>query len=65
MDKGGQSEADSARQNELIDQWTMLQVGTCTGIYTVYTGKKEQCIHYTCIYMYIVPRAHVLLVQCA
>ena len=26
MDKGCQSENDSVKQNELIDQWTMLQV---------------------------------------
>ena len=26
MDKGCQNETDSAKQNELIDQWTMLQV---------------------------------------
>lgn len=28
MDKGCQNETDSAKQNELIDQWTMLQVIT-------------------------------------
>lgn len=30
MDKGCKSESDSIRQNELIDQWTMLQVCTRT-----------------------------------
>ena len=31
MDKGCQTDADSIKQNELIDQWTMLQV-YCIGL---------------------------------
>ena len=31
MDKGCQTDADSIKQNELIDQWTMLQVH-CIGL---------------------------------